>query len=429
MKIAFYFQNANLSSIDCGHLEEGNPGMGGTEYAIVSLVTMLSSNPASDYEIILFVNQTAGVPPGLDIRVVDNYKQLQQTIVDDKIDFIVLKHTDQFLTTKVLEALSSRVIIWAHNFVNRRSLTYYYKLKNVVQIVCVGNEQLDLYRDHLAFRKSTVIHNGFFTKNLDEFKSDENSFIQRPYEVTYIGSIIPAKGFHILAKAWKKVVVECPEAVLNVIGSGKLYDRSVKLGRYNIAESSYEDSFMQDLLDDQGCILSSVKFWGVLGMQKNLILTNTRVGVPNPSGESETFGYTALEMQSFGALVTTKKCAGYLETVSPGGILYNNSDNLAKAIIELLRRPDNDYDNVRDFIKSRYDMRIIAEKWLNLFTALYEKRNMSPRDNIVNVTFRLKWLRELNRIVKTVIPGGFYFLPSIMFYESLWLIIKRKIKT
>lgn len=38
MKIAFYLPNKNLKEVDCHNLEEGNPGIGGTEYIIQSTV-------------------------------------------------------------------------------------------------------------------------------------------------------------------------------------------------------------------------------------------------------------------------------------------------------------------------------------------------------------------------------------------------------
>ena len=62
-------------------------------------------------------------------------------------------------------------------------------------------------------------------------------------EVTYIGSLIREKGFHVLAKAWKDVLKEVPDAKLNVIGSGKLYNRGSQLGKYGIADKEYEESW------------------------------------------------------------------------------------------------------------------------------------------------------------------------------------------
>ena len=62
-------------------------------------------------------------------------------------------------------------------------------------------------------------------------------------------------------------------------------------------------------------VLPSVHFLGVLGEEKNDLLLKCRVGVPNPSGNTETFGFTAIEMQSMGCNITTMKCSGYLDTV------------------------------------------------------------------------------------------------------------------
>lgn len=79
----------------------------------------------------------------------------------------------------------------------------------------------------------------------------------------------------MIAKAWKTVLAAVPDAKLNVIGAGNLYDRNSKLGKYGIAEESYENSFMPYLtekFEEDGeikeRILPSVKFWGLMGVEK-----------------------------------------------------------------------------------------------------------------------------------------------------------------
>ncbi len=85
-------------------------------------------------------------------------------------------------------------------------------------------------------------------------------------------------------------------------------------------------------------------FSGSLGEEKNdFAIKKCRVGVPNPSGNTETFGFTAIEMQSMGVISLLMKCSGYLDTVFTKRYLYYNSNNLAKNIIKLLLQKEHDY--------------------------------------------------------------------------------------
>lgn len=90
--------------------------------------------------------------------------------------------------------------------------------------------------------------------------------------MTYVGGLYPAKGVHYLTQAWPEVLSEFPDAKLNIIGSGKLYSRDFNLGTFGIAESSFEKQLLEPLLDENGDIIPSVRFWGVLGPEKKQIL-------------------------------------------------------------------------------------------------------------------------------------------------------------
>jgi glycosyltransferase involved in cell wall biosynthesis len=234
-----------------------------------------------------------------------------------------------------------------------------------------------------------------------------------------MGSIVEYKGFHLLAKAWKKVLEKMPDAHLNVIGTGALYDNTVKLGKWGLAEESYENSFMPYLTDNNGDILPSVTFWGKLGATKYEILKCTKVGVPNPSGVSETFCKTAIEFQSMGALVTTIKYVGFLDTVYSSGLLYSDINLLADSIVALLSKKENDYENCMNFIEQNFSYEKVCEKWIQLFDDLKHKRAVKVSAQLKNRDYNQKWLTELNRKIKLIIPFGKY-LPTMMFYRSCW---------
>ena len=64
------------------------------------------------------------------------------------------------------------------------------------------------------------------------------------------------------------------------------------------------------------------KVLGVLGEQKNEILLHTKVCIPNPSGVSEIFCISAIEVQFCGSIIKTIKYGGFVDTVYNICVLY-----------------------------------------------------------------------------------------------------------
>lgn len=416
MKIAFYLPNLGLRDIDCRELEQGNPGIGGTEYLIQATAHYIHKLKRDDIEVVIGANEIGLLSPDLHSVKVSNMLELVSRTTPD---YLIFKYepTSYQEARRAVENTRTKLLVWTHNFVPRKELTALAKDKKVERIICVSREQLNMYRDHRAFLKSTFVFNGMPVEYLKTIKPSLPSLKHRSHEVTYIGSIVDYKGFHLLAEAWPKILQQVPDAKLNVIGSGKLYDRNAKLGTYGIAEESYEKCFIRYLVDNNGKVLPSVKFWGVLGVEKNDVLKKTRVGVPNPSGISETFCITALEMQAMGCVVTTIDYGGFRDTVyRKTGQLYRNVRKLAKDVVRQLNKQDNDIDGFYHFMESHFAFEKVAKDWVNLFHSLGEHNDVLPYVNEEHDY--LLALREWNRKLKTCLPGG-YLLPTIEFYRSV----------
>jgi glycosyltransferase involved in cell wall biosynthesis len=425
--IAFYLPNKGTKSVDCSDVFNGNPGIGGTEYAMLLLACSLTLN-CKDLNITVYADEESLLPPMLKIKKVKDWTDLVKSAKKDNIHILILIQAGYAKKNDMLHIFPDnlKIIIWAHNFLNPKELSYYAKMKTVSRIVCAGYEQLDLYRDHLAFKKSLAIHNGI---DLDSIKKQSAQMIpydQRPLHVTYIGNLIPHKGFHILAKAWPQIIKSYPDAVLNVIGSGKLYNRNTQLGEYGIADSEYEKLFVPYLVDSKGRILSSVKFWGLLGEEKRDVLQKTRVGVPNPSGKTEICPYSAIDLQIYGSLVATIKCSAYLETVCPSAsILYKNQKRLDKvladSIIALLGQKDYRCEEVMGFLESNFSIDKVAMRWYQLFMDIIANKENPVVPIKANKNYRLKNWKETNRKIKNLIPCGYTIFPSLWYFDDfLW---------
>ena len=404
MKLAFYIPNKNICSVDLSTVHMTNPGIGGTEYAILALAYYLAKIDGN--QIVIYSNtRLKNYSENCSCRIAEDLDAAMRLALSDGIQCLTVHHSEHSMRRHAFSALEGTfvsVIVWIHNFTDTRYLTYYNESPAVKRIVFVGKEFLYLYMDHRAFFKSTYIYNGITLK-----EDNIPPYACRPNNVTYIGNLIKGKGFHLLAKAWKDVVKEVPDAQLHVIGSGKLYNRNATMGCFGYADSKYEKMFMKYLVDSNGKQLESVIFHGIMGEEKNEIIDITKVGVPNPSGYSETFGYTAIEMEMRGCLITTAKCPGYLDTVYKNGLLCNNSKELARNIVTLLKKENNDIENMQKFIADNFDLAIVAKKWNDLFCDVATEHPFSPRmevcmmsgytirKHLYTIKQKYRWLRIL----------------------------------
>lgn len=403
-KIAFYIDNNRIADVDCSQIADGNPGIGGTEYLFYFTVFNLQSYNTSDISVTLLTSSKAKLPE-MNYKVVGNKQEAIEYCKQNGYDILVIKfeqqdyQSDELLSKTNVSPL--KIVVWAHNVIPNHILNRMEKLGGVSAIVNVGREQLDLYRDHNMFYKSTFIYNSLPIKSQEYYKAHSIPFQDRGHEVTYLGSLIPVKGFHVLAKIWKDVLKEVPDAHLNVIGSGKVYDSNAKLGSYGIAEESYENEFMPYLTDDTGHILPSVTFWGRLGNEKEKILARTKVGVPNPAGTSETFCLSAVEMSLYGARIVSKKYVGLIDTVPPEvGRLFKSEKKFKDLLLKELLRLDASTLLSWLFIRNSFSAEKVSEDWLILFKALLTNTSIYDRKNLVNIAYNFKWIRELNRLIK-----------------------------
>lgn len=424
MRIGFYFQNERIAGKDLRNVEDGNPGIGGTYYAMLILVKMLSLRDTEKSEFYLFAEDDTYLPENINIVLTRNFAELSQRLKDLQIDLLVVnkigKNTLNKAFFRSISDCNVKIIVWAHCFIPYKELCLYNRNKKVCKVVAVGKEQLMGWCDHPISKKATFIYN-----ICNYPKQVVTPYDERKNIVVYVGSLVPLKGLHLLTAAWPMIKKKIPDAELYVIGSGRLYNKRALMGKYNIADYFYEKVLLKPILDKNGNIDQSVHFMGVLGKEKNGVLNMAKVGVPNPSGLTETFGYTAIEMQLAGAQIATIKCPGYIDTVyCKAGILYDKTKSLAGAVVSLLESKEYDSKETISFIKRKFDTDEIIDSWNSLFERAF---NDVPENN--NVDFSIikstKWKLK-NRKLQKQLP----FLPSLIFFEnvsSYFLYIYKKL--
>ena len=402
MRIGIYINNKNIAAVDCTNLRRGNPGIGGTEYCILLLAQVYKENYPNE-DVILFVSSDASLPKVDNVVVVEKISTLCDVAKQYEVDMLVISavHEGQPLSKTFFKELDEKkinAILWGHNFYLSDFCSMVAKCSAVKANVFVGQQQYDRYVDHNIIKKSPYIYNMYPMTQVGKRIDIEN------HSVTYIGSLVPTKGFHVLADAWKEILKCVPDATLNVIGSGKLYGRNSKLGRYNIADEEYEAAFIPGVTDEKGQILPSIHFMGVLGTEKNEVIQHTCVGVVNPTGRTETFGISALDFESQAVPVVTIAKGGFLDTVIDGqtGLLYSNASELADKVSKLLLNEDinRKYGEAGVELSKQFSPEKIIKEWDSLFHLVAEGMKIAYQKPTTFMRTNLKKYRVLNRSIK-----------------------------
>lgn len=407
IKVAFYLENKGYPDADLRFPEWGNPGIGGTQFTTVATAYYLNKFYSDQVEVYLLANSTELLPQSLTALKVED--ELAAAVISEHQGYDIFIFKSRPGNHKIYEQLRQlkiKAIARSNNTPDLAGLNQIASCPQIKSHVCVGQEQLDFLRDHRVFQKSIRIFNPFNSQNF----VPQAEIAKKDNTVVFLGNIIPSKGFHYLARVWPNIVSKKPEAKLIVIGSGKLYDRSKKLGKWGVGEEHYETNHIRPYLSDaNGNIAESVHFAGLLGKEKIPILQSAAVGVANPSGKTETFCSAAVEFQACGTPVVSAANGGLLDTVvhKKTGLLGNSDRALERNILYLLNNPSvakQFGENGIRFVSDNFSPELNAKQWLELLVCIHQNQQISQQPMKTNYFYKAKFAREGMRISKQLIP-------------------------
>ena len=370
MKVGLYLENYRLSGVDLSDPKLGNPGIGGTEFNFITLTYHLQHQyPESSF--VMYANNTRSLSKDIQSVTAENCIDAINQAERDQCDLFVWRPTTREDSQSLLNNLHNykiSIIVWAHNTPKREVLNTLSESNTIARLVAVGHEQLKRIGSHPITSKAITISNGFDALPYKPTKNKSDSKI-----VVYLGSLIPAKGFGVLARAWKAILNKVPDAKLKVIGAGNLYDRHDELGAWGIASKRFEDEeIIPFLSDDKGSPIDSVEFLGVLGPDKAPLLSTANVGVVNPTGEGENCPGSAIEFLASGTPVVSAANQGILDVVEhkKTGLLGENDQDLINNISKLLLDPATANqlgENGPPAVQAKFNYQFICSQWHKLF--------------------------------------------------------------
>lgn len=399
--------------VDIRNPELGNPGLGGTQYNFITLPYYFNKFFPGQIEWSLLFSKRLLIPEHIIQHTYNSQNQLSDLLAANQFDFVIWRPVNDDPVFEAIKASNTSFISWIHNVPDAKTLRLLADLPNIKANVFVGHEALDLVRDHPIINKSTVIYNGFDPRPY--FQAQDQ--IRDPNSVVYLGSLHPAKCFHLLAQAWPKIHSKKPNAKLVVIGSGKLYNHESELGPYGLAEKRYEEQFVNPLLNAKGEIMDSVHFAGLLGEEKIPIMKKAAVGVINPHGKSEICPGSAIEFQACETPVVAGARFGNLDVIvaNETGLLVKSNQELIDGICELLDdEPKRNQlgKNGKNFITEKFSQESTVNQWKSLFGKLSEGSKITVHPMKKNWLYNFKIVFELLRIVKFKL-GLFKNIPAI----------------
>jgi len=345
---------------------------------------------------------------------------LLQIIEKINVEILIVSYNSALFEFLTKVRMNFKIILIGHLHLSYEAYRYVFKLTNI-SVVFPTKQTLLQYFDTPIYSKFGYIP--YFITIPELNRVDQNYKNEKFYDITYIGSITKTKGFHLLAKKWTKITKLIPNARLNVIGSGKLYNPSQILGKYKISEEKYESSFIKYLVNKDGSIFDSVVFHGNLGVEKSSILERTRIGIVNPIAQSETFCLSVFDFTSKNVPVVTMKRFGLVDTVKDleNGLTYRYKFRFVKTIVKL-HRNNKIYELIRNnsgtnFINKNFPLEKTIQKWIDLL-------NNDQFETVLaleNLRENFNFLRVANNYLRKLIP----ILPPIVYYEFTYKKIRR----
>ena len=395
MKIGFYLDNSGFKDVSFLQPELGNPGVGGTQFMISQLSYFYAKNFKEDQVWVFapYINTVSSKTNNVETKDLEGAIKEAAKI---RLDYFVCRSVGDTKIFSLIEKLNLKVIFWGHNYVSFKDALKISRCNQIVQYVCVSHEQCKYLQGHPLSRKATYIYNAINTEiyNTSQFESRSDA-------LCYVGSIIKTKGFEKAAEIWRTLYDQGYSIPFEVIGSGQLYNRNAKLGSYGIADEDYEKEFIKFLVDKDGKVLPPVHFHGVLGGKEKLdVMSQCAVGIVNPTGETETFGISAIEFEAMGIPVVTRDTGGFRDVVESGktGFLCDEINQFVdkiKVLLDWKRENGGHYSKMcneaKQFVQDNFDIQKVVLEWHEMFHSpkqFTEKRKL-PSVGIVEKSINI----------------------------------------
>lgn len=421
-KICFFINTDKIdNTLVFTNLLRGNPGIGATEYLFFLISSQLKTKYNNMFEIFLLTSTKIELSNQIQQTVIKSDILAIKYCIKRQIDILVCRPSESIEFYDYLSKTDLKVITWSHNKIEYGLAELLTNNKNIYRNICVGYNQALEIIGHPLFNKTEVIRNPSLISKVPRD-------LTYP-AITYMGHISKSRGLHILLQNWKIIKKKVKHVKLNIIGTSRLYDRSVPIGNYGIAEESYEKQILKYIITKEGKLDDSVNVLGIVGQDKHKVFSKTSVGIINPYGY-ETSSISGLEMAAAGIPIVTLNKYGQSEVVKHGftGYLFSKRKRFVYYILKLLDDSNLNNqlgNNARVWVDNVFSLDKTIEAWKDLVSL-----------NPISTEINHKFLSEANLslINRFDVMMSKFSSPAIQMPNSLKLIayyvrLKKKIKS
>lgn len=336
---------------------KGNPGYGGTEFLFNVLEPYINSYGsehthadtyyARDHDVSEQANE---IKFFVDQATKYNKDVLVWNGVRNSVDESTINACKD-----AIEDVDCSVIVWCHNMPRDHVLDFYVNSESIKHVVGVSNPHANKIQGSVERQYSDIVNPCEFVQaihNMVQTEHFENqSTWNSPVEITFLGNF-STKFPEYVTQAWGEVTEKAETPVhLNIIG-GETYGimetggeefPDQNINKMDISNQSKEN-VIRHVTTDTGDIRDDVVFHGNIDAEtKHWILAESDIGIVNPTGLSETFSLSAVELQAAGTPVVAGDRGGLRETVKHDvtGIRLEhatsqNNDLLVEELIDTL---------------------------------------------------------------------------------------------
>lgn len=409
--IYLYISTKGISDVDLSMPENGNPGIGGTQYCFILLAYYLYKNNNLPVNIISL--ESLKLPAFLKNIVVSDFIEACRYVQEK--DILICQTPMNKVDYDIINTIKGKVICWSHNYFKYDYAKLMSSTKKIVANVFVSKQMFDFYIDCDIIKKSLYIFN-MVPDTLGECKRNV-----QPNTLVFIGNLIKEKGIIELFKIWRRVEKKVPNAQLYIIGRGNLYDHTIKLGKINVLSEDMEQRLSSYIFDSDNKIKKNIHFLGILGKEKYDVFLNASVGMVNPSAKTETFGLGIVEMATAKLPVVTMNWNGHPDTAinKKTALLSLTNRGMAKNVIKLFS--DNDLNKTLGengkLLCSRFSPSFISQQWYDLISNIengsYINQNLSISKPYWN---NYKFIRKFISILR--LNCRIKIVPPIVYWET-----------
>lgn len=393
MRLAFFLDNRAL--VGLGPLLDprlGNPGIGGTEYVVLAVVSLLQGSALEPLLLLTARQSIAGIDPRHVLLVEDLADALAAA---ERLGAAGLVFRPGIAGSSDWPALAhSRLplLAWLHNL-GCQDQARYEALPTLRRWVLVSGAQLDHFRHSRLAAKAVVIPNPVAVP-ADAGRPRRRSEALAATDLAYVGALTPFKGFDRLAVCWGPIASACPGARLLVIGGADLYGERAAAG----ALTPYEQQCRRQL--QQGGHGDRVRFLGSQGLERYSALSSVAVGVVNPSGSDESFCLSAAELSACGLPVVSARRHALVQTVRHGvtGLLASSDAELTRHCITLLGDPERAWrlgQAGQAHVRDAFSAERVRDGWLTLAAEIAADAPIVMPPPSTPLGHEQRWLRQL----------------------------------